>query len=221
MLSKLVCTSSSRGQVGWRQTGGIASLHWVQMALTVWAGTAIACMGGLWFLELPCSVPVIKGPLLWPHLSAEGLIHRAQQWAPTWAGFHQQCLAWPGDLWYFGWQTCCLCPVWYFPVKAIRSGPFMARHYSSSHPLMSPGFTASAVGWKTHPLPLWPSKPTTRSLPPQRVLSSTLWSASEILQLHTSGFPAVLLTPRVRLVPLWKGGGKAIGTTDQDSTEEL
>lgn len=45
--------------------------------------------------------------------------------------------AWPGDLWYFGWQTTCLCPAWYVPVKYALGCPFFRRHYPSSHSFLS------------------------------------------------------------------------------------
>lgn len=45
--------------------------------------------------------------------------------------------AWPGDLWYFGWQTTCLCPAWYVPVKYSLGCPFFRRHYPSSYSFLS------------------------------------------------------------------------------------
>lgn len=66
--------------------------------------------------------------------------------------------AWPGDLWYFGWQTGCLCPAWYFPVKYALGCPFFRRHYPSSHSFLSPSIAVNALSGKVHPFLHWACK---------------------------------------------------------------
>lgn len=73
-------------------------------------------------------------------LPVEWLIYQAQQHSCL-GRIPLQVHAWPGDLWYFGWQTSCLCPAWYFPVKSSQGFPFSKRHYPSSHSLLSPSST--------------------------------------------------------------------------------
>lgn len=73
-------------------------------------------------------------------LPVEWLIYQAQQHSCL-GRIPLQVHAWPGDLWYFGWQTSCLCPAWYFPVKSSQGFPFSKRHYPSSHSFLSPSST--------------------------------------------------------------------------------
>lgn len=70
-------------------------------------------------------------------LPVEWLIYQAQQHSCL-DRIPLQLHAWPGDLWYFGWQTSCLCPAWYFPVKSRQGFSFSKRHYPSSHSFLSP-----------------------------------------------------------------------------------
>lgn len=101
--------------------------------------------------------------------------------------------AWPGDLWYFGWQTTCLCPAWYFPVKYTLGCPFFRRHYPSS-----PSFL-SQVQASRHMLLAGRSTPFCREctspLPVSSSLDSTVFQLRRglwFLQLDSSGFPALL-----------------------------
>lgn len=81
--------------------------------------------------------------------------------------------AWPGDLWYFGWQTTCLCPAWYFPVKHALGCPFFRRHYPSSHSfqaslhMLLAGRSTPFCTECTSPLPV--SSSLDSSLPAQKV----------------------------------------------------
>lgn len=94
--------------------------------------------------------------------------------------------AWPEDLWYFGWQTTCLCPAWYFPVKYALGCPFFRRDYPSSHSflhMLLAGRSAPFCSKCTSPLPVSSS------------LGSIVFQLRRcpwVLQLDTSAFPPLL-----------------------------
>lgn len=101
--------------------------------------------------------------------------------------------AWPGDLWYFGWQTTCLCPAWYFPVKYVLGCPFFRRHYPSSHSFLSRVQASLHVLLAERSTPL--CSECTSTLPVSSSLDSTVFQLRRcpwVLQLDTSAFPALL-----------------------------
>lgn len=148
--------------------------------------SVLIARAGLWAAPFCCCFVILRTPLSLGLSSAPccSCINCRMAYLPsTTTG---SCLgriplavhAWPGDLWYFGWQTTCLCPAWYFPVKYALGWPFFRRHYPSSHSFLSQVQASlhMLLAGRSTPFCIWVYKPTPcffltgqESLPAQKV----------------------------------------------------